>query len=214
MDGQTDSGRAVLSLGVRDLACSRNETVLFSGLNFTIHAGQLLMIEGANGSGKTSLLKTLCGFILPDEGEVLWRGSDIRTCMDDYLVEMCYIGHTNGIKLGLTCAENLKVSRTLAADSRTTDVASILRQYGLGQYVDTPAQMLSSGQRRRLALARLAVSPARIWILDEPFTSLDDRGKLFIKARFLQHLTDGGIIVLTSHEPIHLQEAAPVTIRL
>ena len=211
---RTDSGRAILSLGVNDLACSRNEQILFSGISFSVHAGQLLMIEGANGSGKTSLLKTLCGFIQPDEGEVLWRGGNIRHCMDDYLAEMSYIGHNNGVKSGLTCAENLKVAGVLSAYGDRVDPAVILPQYGLGEYIHTPAQMLSSGQRRRLALARLAVSRARIWILDEPFTSLDEKGKTFIKAQLLRQLANGGIIVLTSHEPIHLEEASPMTVRL
>lgn len=211
---RTDSDRAILSLGVNNLTCSRNEQILFSGIGFSVHAGQLLMIEGANGSGKTSLLKTLCGFIPPDEGEVLWRGSDIRQCMDDYLAEMSYIGHHNGVKGGLTCAENLKVACVLSAYGDSVDPAAVLQPYGLGEYIHTPAQMLSSGQRRRLALARLAVSRARIWILDEPFTSLDEKGKTFIKAQLLRQLADGGIIVLTSHEPVHLEEASPVTIRL
>ena len=214
LEQTTDSGRAILSLGVNNLTCSRNEQVLFSGISFSVQAGQLLMIEGANGSGKTSLLKTLCGFIQPDEGEVLWRGDDIRGCMDEYLIEMNYIGHNNGIKHGLTCAENLKIASVLAATVEAEDPGTLLKQYGLGDYINTPAQMLSSGQRRRLALARLAVSRARIWILDEPFTSLDEKGKNFIKAQMLRHLGNGGIIVLTSHEPVHLDKAAPVTIRL
>jgi len=208
------SGRAVLSLGVRDLACSRNDRVLFSGLGFTAYGGQLLLIEGENGSGKTSLLKTLCGFIRPDAGEVLWRGAEISTCMDDYLADMHYVGHSNGIKSGLTCMENLRVAQALVGGNSTLEKVDLLQLYGLGAYVDTPAQLLSSGQRRRLALARLSITPAEIWILDEPFTSLDETGKGFLKQRFLQHLTNGGILVATSHEAIHLESVVPVTVRL
>jgi len=208
------SGRAVLSLGVRDLACSRNDRVLFSGLGFSVNGGQLLLIEGENGSGKTSLLRTLCGFIRPDAGEVLWRGADIGTCMDDYLADMHYVGHNNGIKSGLTCMENLRVAQALVGGNLSLDKVLILKQYGLGSCVDTPAQLLSSGQRRRLALARLSISYADIWILDEPFTSLDETGKSFLKQRFLQHLANGGIIVATSHESIHLESVVPVTVRL
>lgn len=194
--------QAALSLGVHNLACSRNDQLLFSGISFKVNAGQVLMIEGANGSGKTSLLRTLCGFILPDEGEVLWQGSNIRECMDDYLAHLCYVGHNNGVKHGLSCAENLRIAAALAGTDKPVNASAVLQPFGLGDHVNTPAQMLSSGQRRRLALARLAVSRATVWILDEPFTSLDDRGKRFIRDRMQQHLEAGGIIVLTSHEPV------------
>lgn len=198
------TGEAVLSLGVQNLACSRNDQLLFSGVSFSVNAGQLLMIEGANGSGKTSLLRTLCGFILPDEGEVLWQGTDIRECMDDYLADLCYVGHNNGVKHGLSCAENLKIAAALAGTRQPLNASAVLQPFGLGDHIHTPAQMLSSGQRRRLALARLAISHATVWILDEPFTSLDDKGKRFIGERMQQHLQAGGIIVLTSHEPVEL----------
>lgn len=196
--------QAVLSLGVQNLACSRNDQLLFSGVSFSVNAGQLLMIEGANGSGKTSLLRTLCGFILPEEGEVLWQGTNIRECMDDYLAHLCYVGHNNGVKHGLSCAENLKIAAALAGSNQPLNASAVLQPFGLGEYIHTPAQMLSSGQRRRLALARLAISHATVWILDEPFTSLDDKGKCFIGDRMQQHLQAGGIIVLTSHEPVEL----------
>ncbi len=211
----TGTGRPLLSLGVHELACSRNDRVLFSRLGFQVDAGQMLIIEGANGSGKTTLLKTLCGFIVPDEGEVLWCGTDIRACMDDYLGGMHYVGHNNGIKAGLSCAENLNLACVLAASAGPVDIAGILRQYGLEQYTDTPAQMLSSGQRRRLALARLSVSEAGgIWILDEPYTSLDEKGKGYMRGVFSIHLERGGIIVVTSHEPLGLSAVNPLTVSL
>lgn len=212
--GRAASGEAVLSLGARDLACSRNEKLLFHGLHFDVQAGQLLMIEGENGSGKTSLLKALCGFILPDEGEVIWGGNDIRDNMDEYLAAIHYVGHTNGIKHGLTCTENLKVAAALAAHDGSADIPTVLQQYGLAEQADVPAQVLSSGQRRRLALARFALSHAAIWIMDEPFTSLDAQGKTFVKEQMLRHLSGGGIIVLTSHEPVRLESASTVTLRL
>jgi len=208
------SVRPVISLAVQGLACSRNDSVLFSGLEFVVNAGQMLMIEGANGSGKTSLLKTLCGFILPDEGEVFWCGNNIRNCMDDYLAGMRYVGHNNGVKSGLTCTENLNIACALFGAARSVDIAGILQQYGLGRHADTPAQMLSSGQRRRLALARLSIDRSGIWILDEPFTSLDEKGKVFMRQRFVEQLSGGGIIVLTSHEPVLLDGINPLQVSL
>ncbi|MEX2353864.1 MAG: cytochrome c biogenesis heme-transporting ATPase CcmA [Gammaproteobacteria bacterium] len=201
-DYTSTSGHSQSSLGVNGLACSRGEETLIRNINFTVHEGELLQIEGENGSGKSTLLKTLCGFIAPDAGEILWGGVDIKTVMDDYLAGMHYVGHSNGIKLGLTCHENLKVASALAGAVRTTDLVYVLDQYGLVSHADTPAQFLSSGQRRRLALARLSVCQAQIWILDEPFTSLDENGKVFVKAIFAQHLASGGIIIMTSHENI------------
>lgn len=201
-DDASLSGQSRLTLEVKGLACSRNEERLFGDLSFVVHAGELLQIEGVNGSGKTTLLKALCGFIDPDAGKILWQDTNIKTVMDEYLAGMVYVGHTNGIKLGLTCHENLEVASALAGAVRTTDLGDVLEQFGLGPYADTPAQALSAGQRRRLALTRLAVYQSQIWILDEPFTSLDEKGKEFMKAVFAQHLDASGIIIMTSHEDI------------
>jgi len=220
VDGTATSGHLsvaadqVLSLAVRDLSCSRNDRILFSGLDFSVQSGQLLHIEGENGSGKTSLLKALCGFIEPEQGEVLWQGGNIRQAIDEYHANMLYVGHTNGIKTGLTCVENLRFASALAASVRTSDLSTVLQHYGLGQYEDTLAQLLSSGQRRRLALARLSVCNARLWILDEPFTSLDDKGKSLQKSMFQQHLLSGGIIILTSHEQINWESVNSIKINL
>jgi len=193
---------STFSLGVSGLSCSRNDKVLFNGLQFSVHGGQLLQIEGENGSGKTSLLRTLCGFIQPDQGEVLWQGVNIRHVLDEYLASLHYVGHSNGIKLGLSCRENLSMASRLAVAVRSHDITAVLHNYGLGEHEDTLAQMLSSGQRRRLALARLSICQAQLWILDEPFTSLDEKGKGLMKAIFHQHLQSGGMIVMTSHEDL------------
>lgn len=203
-----------LSLGVKNLSCLRNDRVLFSGLDFIAQEGQLLQIEGENGSGKTSLLKTLCGFIEPELGEVQWRGVNIKQAMDTYLADLHYVGHSNGIKLGLSCRENLRIASALALTIQTMDITSVLERYGLGQYEDTLAQLLSSGQRRRLALARLSVCRAQIWILDEPFTSLDEKAKGLVKGIFRSHLESGGLIIMTSHEELNWDGANMLKISL
>ncbi len=197
-----ESSAVMVLLDVRNLTCSRSDTILFRGLAFAVNTGEVLQVEGANGSGKTTLLKTLCGFIEPDTGEVFWQGRNIRDCMDDFLPALHYVGHTNGIKTNLSCIENLRVAHALARRGRTADWSSILVQYGLAGYEGHPAHLLSSGQRRRLALARLSVCHADLWILDEPFTSLDEAGRAMLKEIFRNHLDSGGSIILTSHDEI------------
>lgn len=196
MDLTTDSA----SLVVRDLTCSRYDELLFKDICFELQQGQLLQIEGENGSGKTTLLKTLCGFIEPDGGEISWCGQNIREVPEPYHADLNYLGHSNGIKPGLTCLENLRFSGALAAQILTTDIDALLEKYGLYGYQDTYAYSLSAGQRRRLALARLSLCSTRLWILDEPFTSLDEKGRNNMKDIFYQQLAAGGLIIMTSHD--------------
>ena len=150
----------------------------------------------------------------PDEGRVLWRGGDIHRVLDDYHAGMNYIGHLNGVKSGLTCLENLHVAAALAGGGVAADPAEVLGKYGLKGHEDTYAHLLSSGQRRRLALARLAIRRAGVWILDEPFTSLDDKGRRFMAGEFRGHLDAGGVIVMTSHDEINWQGIEPVRVGL
>ena len=161
-------------LEVSNLACSRGDHRLFSGLNLELHPGQIMQIQGANGSGKTSLLRTLCGFIQPDEGKIAWEGSDVRDLGEDYFAEMMYLGHLNAIKDELSALENLRISAGLSGLSlNETDAIAALRRMGLKGRERLPAKVLSQGQQRRVALARLLVIKARLWILDEPLTALD-----------------------------------------
>ncbi len=199
---------------MRNLSCSRNEVVLISGLEISTSGGQLLLIEGPNGSGKTTLLKTICGMIEPDEGEILWRDSRINSMMKEYLAELNYVGHHNGIKLALTVIENLKTATTLASVNNIDNLDQVLDLFSLDAYRETSAQLLSSGLRRRLALARLAICAARLWVLDEPFTSLDNEGRNVVKGLFRDHLNSGGIIVMTSHDDIALDVSGIVRVYL
>jgi len=194
-----------------DLSCIRDDRVLFKALNFTLHAGQVLLLEGKNGSGKTSLLRILCGFREADAGQVLWRGEAI----DDsrYYADMAYVGHLDGIKKELTVLENLNVSLALGRPGRFS-IADALDKVHLAGYDDVPAQALSAGQKRRLSLARLLITGNHLWILDEPFTSLDRAGIALIESLMREHCADGGMIVLTSHHDIDLHEAIVQRIHL
>lgn len=195
------AGEACL-LAIRGLICARNDVTLLRDLEFGLQSGRILLIEGENGSGKTTLLRILCGLLEPEAGEVLWYGRDIRNDYSAYLRALCYVGHGNGIKLGLTPRENLALARDLAAAPRNADLGAVLERVGVGRYADVPAQYLSAGQRRRLALARLLLDRRPLWILDEPFTSLDASGRSLLRGIFKDHLAAHGAIVMTSHDPI------------
>ncbi len=187
------------------LEYTRNDTVLFSGLNFKLYGGEMLQIQGANGSGKTSLLRILCGLTLPDKGEVHWNGKNVHEDSHDYLRDLSYIGHANGVKTELTALENLMVARAMAVPKEAVSNCAALERAGLADYENTQARKLSSGQRRRLALARLMITDARIWILDEPFAALDDTGKKLVKEMLTEHAATGGATVVATHEPVDIQ---------
>jgi len=184
-----------------NLSCIRDDRVLFAGLNFIVSSGQVLLLEGKNGSGKTSLLRILCGFREPDAGWVRWCGSDINERA--YYADMAYVGHLDGIKKELTVSENLSVALALAAAGSYT-IADALQRVQLGGYDEVSVQTLSAGQKRRLSLARLLVTQKRLWILDEPFTSLDKHGIALIETLMTEHCASGGLMVLTSHHDLSL----------
>ena len=208
-----DAGREPL-LAIHNLSFGRDDVPLLRDLQFSVATGQILLIEGDNGSGKTTLLRLLCGLLEPWTGEIRWQGRDIRACYPDYLRALSYVGHGNGVKLGLTALENLAVTRELAATDGQTDLTDILRSMGLAGHVDSQARSLSAGQRRRLALARLLFSGKCLWILDEPLTALDETGRIMLKNLFNEHLAGGGAIIMTSHDPFSLPGGVMVRLRL
>jgi heme exporter protein A len=184
-----------------DLSCIRDDRVLFDGLAFELFPGQVLLLEGKNGSGKTSLLRILCGFREPDAGQVLWCGDAIND--SQYYADMAYVGHLDGVKKELTVLENLKVSLALARSGQYS-IQQALTKVHLAGYDDVLVQALSAGQKRRLSLARLLITQNAVWILDEPFTSLDKQGIALIESLMSEHCANGGMIVLTSHHDIEL----------
>ncbi len=192
-------------LEVGNLACSRGDHRLFSGLSFTLHPGQIMQVQGANGSGKTSLLRTLCGFIQPDEGQILWRGKRVRELGEDYFAELLYLGHLNAIKDELSALENLQMSAGLAGYTVSEKQAiAVLRRMGLQRREHLPVRVLSQGQRRMVALARLLTSDAHLWILDEPLTALDVGAVGLMQELIGEHLSNGGMTIFTTHQPLQV----------
>jgi heme exporter protein A len=195
------------ALDAMNLRCERGDRTLFEGLCFQVAAGQLLQIEGANGSGKTTLLRTLCGLFEATAGEVVWCGQSIRTDPANYHAQLSYIGHLPGIKLELSPQENLAFSQGLRGQRPTrSDILGALDAIGLFGFEELPCRQLSAGQRRRVALARLLLENSLLWILDEPFTALDRAGNERLSELLVAHLLQGGLVVLTSHQPVSLRE--------
>ena len=192
-------------LEIRALECRRGDRRLFSNLNLTLEPGTLLHVRGRNGSGKTTLLRTLCGLFTPEAGEIRWRGESIRELAEDYRRELLYFGHLNGIKADLTGLENLAIAARLDGDPvAMADIWQALARIGLRGFEDLPTRMLSQGQKKRVALARLMLSRATLWVLDEPFTALDVEAVALLQGLIAAHVADGGLAILTTHQAVPL----------
>ncbi len=191
-------------LEARELLCERDERTLFSGLSFTLNAGEWVQITGSNGAGKTTLLRLLTGLSRPDAGDVLWQGQPLHQVRDSYHQNLLWIGHQPGIKTRLTALENLHFYHR---DGDTAQCLEALAQAGLAGFEDIPVNQLSAGQQRRVALARLWLTRATLWILDEPFTAIDVNGVDRLTQRMAQHTEQGGIVILTTHQPLNVAES-------
>ena len=193
------------ALTIHDLACERSERWLFKGLSFGLSASQLLLVQGGNGQGKTSLLRLLTGLGRPDAGEVRWRGEPIARCRDRYHREMAYLGHANGIKDDLNPVENLRFHVALhGRPFEQAQALDTLKRLGLSRCLDLPCRALSFGQRRRVALSALLLAGASLWILDEPLTGLDVTAVALVEGLIRDHLHAGGMVVATTHQVMNL----------
>lgn len=191
-----------MTLEAAALECSRGERRLFNALSFIVHAGELVLVTGANGNGKTSLLRILCGLAMPEAGEVRWNGASIRAERDTFAAALKYLGHTKSLKDDLTAVENLCLSAALAGHVVTPAAArAALAEFGVGGIAELPVKVHSQGQRRRVALARFLLPPAApLWILDEPFAALDAAAARTLDAVVSAHLDRRGCVVLTTHQ--------------
>ncbi len=192
-------------LEITDLTCTRGDRQLFSGLNFSLDSGALLYVKGQNGCGKTTLLRAICGLFLPESGEIYWNGEEIRRLSDDYRREILYFGHHNGIKGDLTSVENLRINSRLSGyDVSDKEIWAALEHMGLYGFEDLPTRVLSQGQKRRAALARLLLTRSKLWILDEPFSALDMGAVEHLQEVIANHIALGGMAILTTHQEVAL----------
>ena len=194
-------------LEAADLACERGGSKLFEKRSFLLSSGEFLRIAGANGSGKTSLLRILCGLLTPSAGEVRWNGARIQSLKEDYARHIVYLGHAPAVKEELTGAENLRAACVLAGLAVPAEqMRDALARFGVPG--DKPVRQLSQGQRRRAALARLAVSGrAALWLLDEPFTALDAAAAELTRSLLGEHAQRGGSVVYTTHQDAGLRDS-------
>jgi heme exporter protein A len=192
-------------LQFKQFGCTRggagDSRVLFSAIDYRLNAGDVVQIEGPNGSGKTTFLRALTRLFPDHEGEILWRGKRIVDASYDFLSQLLFIGHLTGIKKALTPRENLIFLANLNVNYELEQIDHALAQVCLYGYEDMPGYQLSAGQNRRVALARLYLSTALVWVLDEPYTALDAQGIDKLERLFETHTQQGGCVILTSHQP-------------
>lgn len=193
-----------MSLIAKGLEYTRDDRVLFSQVNFAVNAGEVLQIGGSNGSGKTTLLRILCGLIQADKGEIYWSDQNIEHDRYDYSVDASYIGHHDGLKGDCTPLENLALSHALSGSTQQLTAKEALNKVGMHGYEHQLCRTLSAGQRRRVSIARLLISPSKLWILDEPFTAIDQSGIGNLQRIIAEHAHAGGMVIMTSHHEVTL----------
>ena len=192
-------------LTVQQVTAIRDDRVLFAQLSFEAKSGDLIQIEGRNGTGKTTLLRIIAGLGDKEEGDILWEGTDVERDRDTFHQNLLFLGHQTGVKKDLSGLENLQFYQSvfgLSHDRQT--LFDALAQVGLAGREDIPVSQLSAGQQRRVALARLWLTNQKLWILDEPLTAIDKQGVKVLESLFLSHANQGGIVLLTTHQDMFI----------
>jgi heme exporter protein A len=193
------------------LRFERDDQDIFEPINFSVDAGDVLQIEGPNGAGKTTLMRLLTTVLFPTSGSIFYQGADVRQSRYEYLANILYIGHQPGLKMTLTAAENLAWMSPV--DCSIEEVHTALGEVGLCGYEDVPCHSLSAGQHRRVALARLLMSDAKIWYLDEPFTAIDKQGVSVLQRLMQDHIDGGGSLLLSTHQDLALDAVRKYSIK-
>jgi len=194
-------------LELRTVSCERDDALLFEPLSLVIGSGEIVQLEGANGIGKTSLLRCIGGLSSRFCGEMFWRGETLARCRSDFAAQSIYLGHATGIKAVLSPRENLHWWISLRGAATGAQIDAALAKVGLAGYENAPCYQLSAGQQRRVGLARLFLQPAALWILDEPFTALDRQGVAELEQWLVVQADAGGAVLLTTHQPLLLPRA-------
>ena len=185
------------------LTLIRGERCLFQDLDFALNTGELLQLEGINGSGKTSLLRAIAGLLSLESGEILWNGKPAQDQRQDFHSDLVWYAHRTGLKGDLSFVENLKFESKLRAQN-TDDAEAIFERLGIAALKTLPIRSLSAGQQRRAALARLLLADVSLWLMDEPFTNLDRQGRELISSITDEHLAAGGMCVMAAHQDVSL----------
>ena len=199
-------------LSIKNLSCERDERELFANLSLDVNAGDIVQIAGPNGAGKTTLIRVITGLSHQFDGEILWQGKPAKGY--HFYSSLLYFGHLPGVKSSMTAIENLKwyfglngikdINGDSAYVPSDEELTQVLTRVGLRGYEDVPCFQMSAGQQRRVALARLYCSKAPLWILDEPFTAIDKKGVADLESTISDHAASGGMVVLTTHQPLNI----------
>ena len=204
VDPENSSSVSAKMLIARRLYCERDDRILFKDLNFELSEGQIMQVQGSNGSGKTTLMRILCGLNDNYEGAISWYGQEIEAQAMNFFSSLLYIGHRVGVSKVLTPVENLRWSCSLKQKASEDAIYHALAEVGLRGFEESPCYTLSAGQQQRVSLARLIISPARLWVLDEPFTTLDVKGVAQLEGLLRDQARKGGAVLVTTHHSLNI----------